>query len=476
MTDNDDATSVPFAGLTRHSEATLADIPEVGGHDSSMRWWTVDYWGSDEDAQADQIDLPGEGLQTVINQLPRATEAEVGWQHPLTGEWVPTSKHNALVDPAKVESMETAHGTQDAINTMVDNLSPQGLLDLAQNLGLDTDGPPEASDVKQALVPGDDALYHIPTDDYTIINPAQSLRPLAEVLRDEDFGDSVFGEFRVTRGGGRVSGDVFIDGMHVETPETAGRNAGGPGDAVADGGDDKPTVVGLEVGYDFFGDTAFRCRGVALRTSCMNAMRAITDWTVVKHAGDIEERIDWHGLYTEVLEELDLKRDQLSQVIAEASEMDFNLRELPQDFAEGYDSVLEAFYEYAGMPGYLAEHAAENARAEAADPFEPTWWDLHNGATYAVTHHARGDVMGGGSIDQYARLADDLLMNPAGFEERVQGAYRAEKEEREDATLAEEGGGSASIAGAFESVRDRKEQYQERQEEMKALVGDRAAQ
>jgi hypothetical protein len=465
---NDETAVRPFCGLTRYSneDMTVADLPDVGGHGSSAKWWTYGWAQRNDDARESTVELPEASFNSIINSLPRATTVTSGWKHPVTGEWVETSKHNALVDPETVEGMEEPLGTQADVAQHVDQLSMSEVGDLAARLGIEGDGPPTRDDLKDALVPGDDALYHIPTDSYSVINPAQSLRPLAEVLREEDYGETVFGEFRVFRGGGGVSGDIYIDGMHVETPETAGYG----NDGVAADGGGKPTVVGLEVGYDYFGDTAFRVRGTALRTSCMNAMRAVTDWKVVKHSGDTEERVEWHALYEEILEELDLKRDQLSQVIAEASEMDFDLTELPEDFAVDHDSILDAFYDYSGFPKYLAEAAAETARAEAADPFAPTWWDLYNGATYAVTHVARGEAMGGGSIDNYARVADDLLMNPAAFEERVVNAYEVEREEREDASLADEGGGTAEIADAFASVRSRKETYKDRSEKMRQLA------
>jgi len=465
---NDETAVRPFCGLTRYSneDMTVADLPDVGGHGSSAKWWTYGWAQRNDDARESTVELPEASFNSIINDLPRATTVTAGWRHPVTGEWVETSKHNALVNPETVEAMNEPVGTQADVATYVDSLDMAEVGELATRLGIEGDGPPTRDELKDALVPGDDALYHIPTDSYSVINPAQSLRPLAEVLREEDYGETVFGEFRVSRGGGRVSGDIYVDGMHVETPETAGYG----NDGVAADGGGKPTVVGLEVGYDFFGDTAFRVRGTALRTSCMNAMRAVTDWTVVKHTGDTEERVDWRALYEEILEELDLKRDQLSQVIAEASEMDFDLRELPEDFTVGHDSILEAFYDYAGFPAYLAEAAADTAQAEAADPFAPTWWDLYNGATYAVTHVARGEAMGGGSIDNYARVADDLLMNPAAFEERVIESYEVYREDHEDASLADEGGGTAEIADAFESVRERKETYKQRSDEMRQLA------
>jgi hypothetical protein len=454
--DNGDYDDVrPFAGLTRHSDTTLEEIPNVGGHGSSMRWWTADYFGMDDHDPVENLELPGEGFTTVVNRLPRATTATAGWKHPLTDEWVETDKHSAIVDPERVENLEVPAASQEGVREYIDGLDSQEFFNLAQRVMDDGDEIPSREEVAQAVMPGDGALYHIPTDSYQIINPGESLIPLAEVLREEEFGDSVFGEFRLTRGGGRVSGDLFLDGMHVNRP--------GLGD------DEKPIVVGLELNYDFFGDSAFRARGVSLRTSCMNAMRGITEWQIVKHAGDIESRVDWKDWWTDLLEEIDLVRDHLSQVIQEASETFFELRSLPEDFDKGYDSRLEALYAYAGLPDYLAEHAAANCRQEAEDPFRPSWWDIHNGATYAVTHHARGEVMGGGSIEEYARLADEMLQNPARMEEVVTTQYD-QHVHGDDEELEGEGGGHAEIAQAFESAREKKEQYEQRREEMNNLI------
>ena len=422
----DDPTNIdgtyPFAGLTRYNDG---DLPErVLDHGSSVRWWASETFGTDEPIERD---LPEEGLNTMIDSLPRAAEATAGWKHPVTGDWIETGKHNAIIEPSVAEQIEGRTGTKEQVEGFGDD--------------------PEET------VYGDRALFNIPTDDYSIINPATFLRPLTEVLRDEGLDDAVFGEFRVSRGGGRVSADVFFDGKHVEAP---GMDE-----------DRKPIVVGLQLDWDFFGGTALRMRGMGMDWECVNSIRQITEGKTIKHAGDVNERVEWVEMYEDLLEELDLKTDQLSRVIHEASEETLDLSDFPDGFADDYDSVLEAFYAYAGLPDYLAEVAADNARANAEDPFEPDWWTLHRGATYAISHEARGEVGTGAAIDQYNRRANDLLMNPAGVADDVEAAY---EEAHEETTLAEEGGGQVTMDTAFESVRDKRDRYEEREEEIHSLI------
>jgi hypothetical protein len=422
----DDPTNIdgtyPFAGLTRYNDG---DLPErVLDHGSSVRWWASETFGTDEPIERD---LPEEGLNTMIDSLPRAAEATAGWKHPVTGDWIETGKHNAIIEPSVAEQIEGRTGTKEQV----------------EGFGGDPD----------ETVYGDRALFNIPTDDYSIINPATFLRPLTEVLRDEGLDDAVFGEFRVSRGGGRVSADVFFDGKHVEAP---GMDE-----------DRKPIVVGLQLDWDFFGGTALRMRGMGMDWECVNSIRQITEGKTIKHAGDVNERVEWVEMYEDLLEELDLKTDQLSRVIHEASEETLDLSDFPDGFADDYDTVLEAFYAYAGLPDYLAEVAADNARANAEDPFEPDWWTLHRGATYAISHEARGEVGTGAAIDQYNRRANDLLMNPAGVADDVEAAY---EEAHEETTLAEEGGGQVTMDTAFESVRDKRDRYEEREEEIHSLI------
>lgn len=427
MTD-DNETVRPFAGLTRHNDEWT---PDVWGHGSSMKWWAQERTGDDDDTTP-----PGRSFMEEMNRLPRCTTTEVGWKHPVTGEWVETEKHNALINPEKAEHVCTDFATRDDLDEAVE----EGWLgDRAE---------------KDDWHSGDEALYYVPTDDYTIINPSQFLGPLAEVVRDEELGDSVFGEFRLSRGGGRVSADVFFDGKHVEAP---GMDA-----------DRKPIVVGVQIDWDFFGGTSVSAKGMAMDWDCVNALRAITDEMTVKHSGDVDERMDWHSEWESLLEQLDLKTDQLAQIIDAATRETLDVSDLPDDFAKDYDSVLEALYAYQGLPDYLAEHAANDLRATAADPFEPNWWEIHRGATYAVSHHARGDVGTGGAIEQYNRAANDMVMNPPVAEERMQENYVEAR--ADDDGLEGEAGGTADIWLDEESIAEKKEQYQQAQDEIQQLI------
>ncbi|GAA0216681.1 hypothetical protein GCM10009000_034320 [Halobacterium noricense] len=84
----------------------------------------------------------------------------------------------------------------------------------------------------------------------------------------------------------------------------------------------------------------------------------------------------------------------------------------------------ETVHTLLGFPDYPAERAAGDAEANAASPFEIDMWTLHSGATYALTHFFQGKE--GASLDQYVRIANDILFNPEGTIERVEQAYEQE--------------------------------------------------
>lgn len=468
MTGNNDKADsiVEFSGLTRHNDDWVPD--EVWGHGSSMRWWASERSGDEDDPE-----LPGRSFNEAIDTLPRATTAEVGWKHPITGEWIPTEKHNAVIEPQRAEQVFTESREEKATGAV--EQFKNGEMDierLEERIGEIMSGgeaPATRADLEaeagaegfQFFDPdeynaGDEALWYVPTDDYTVINPSQFLRPLAEVARDEELGDSMFGDFRLYRDGGRVSADVFFDGKHVEHPDMDD--------------DRKPIVVGMQIDWDFFGGTSVRAQGMGMDWECINALRSITDRITIKHAGDVEERVDWHAEWESLLEQIDLKVDQLAQMIQRATEERLDVSDLPDDFAQDYDSVLEALYAYSGLPDYLAEVAANNLRAEADDPFEPNFWQMHRGATYAISHRANGEIGAGGSIEDYNRVANDMLMNPPLAEETIQQGYVQQVAEADETTLEEEGGGEATVWLDEESIREKKERFEERQDEIAQLV------
>ena len=276
--------------------------------------------------------------------------------------------------------------------------------------------PARARDQATDDEPDADLLFHVPTDSYSIINPVDVYNPLGKVLRGESIdgtplGDVMFGEIRRYRGGGEVHMDVMFDGLEVRLP-----------------GRSDPITMGVTSGYDFFGENAVYVEGFAQDGYCSNTMRALTDKEVIKHVGDVRNFRTW---WEEILAQVELVADDLFEFIRDAQEIDLDFSELPFTITE--------FYSLLGFPDYLADRAAEDAEVNSASPFEVDMWTLHSGATYALTHIFQGKE--GTSLDQYVRIANDILFNPEGTIEWVEQAYEQQFD-------AEDGEGSqSSLAG-----------------------------
>ena len=290
-----------------------------------------------------------------------------------------------------------------------------------------------------------DPLFHIPADSYAIINPVDVYRPLEGVLCEETIdgtplGEVMFGEIRRYRGGGEVHMDIMFDGLEVRLPGRA-----------------DPITMGVTSGYDFFGEHAVYVEGFAQDGYCSNSMRSLTDKEVIKHVGNVQNFRAW---WEELLAQVELVADDLFEFIRDAQDIDLDFAELPFTVTE--------FYSLLGFPDYLAERAAEDAEANAASPFTIDMWTLHSGATYALTHFFQGKE--GASLDQYVRVANDILFNPEGTIDRAEQAYEQQLD-------AEDGDGSqSSLAGeralaSIERVSDdlqaNVEQFEEREDALR---------
>ncbi|ELY79722.1 hypothetical protein C487_06228 [Natrinema pallidum DSM 3751] len=305
--------------------------------------------------------------------------------------------------------------------------------------------PTRARDHATDDEPDADPLFHVPTDSYAIINPVDVYRPLEEVLREKTIdgtplGDVMFGEIRRYRGGGEVHMDVMFDGLEVRLPGRA-----------------DPITMGVTSGYDFFGEHAVYVEGFAQDGYCSNSMRSLTDKEVIKHVGDVRDFRTW---WEEILAQVELVADDLFEFIRDVQEIDLEFSELPFTVTE--------FYSLLGFPDYLAERAAEDAEANATSPFEIDMWTLHSGATYALTHFFQGKE--GTSLDQYVRVANDILFNPEGTIERVERAYEeqleADGEDGSQASLAGERA-LACIERVNEDLQDNVEQFEAREEALR---------
>jgi hypothetical protein len=346
-------------------------------------------------------------LAEAIRRLPRAVQTEVAFRNPYTEDWVETERFNALVEP----------------NRLV--------------VGLDDETV--------------DPLFHVPTSNYSIINPLDVYGPLESVIEDHDIdgrplGEVVFGEVRQYRGGGEVHIDLMFDGMEVSLP-----------------GRDEPITMGVTTGYDFFGGHAVYVEGFARDSYCANSIRSLTDRQIVKHVGDVG---DFEGWWEDILSQIQLVTDDLHAFIVDATDIDLSFREAPFGVSE--------FYELLGFPEYLAEHAARDARAEANDPFEIDMWTLHSGATHALTHFFRGRE--GNSLDGYVRSANDILFNPETTLDRVERSYerQAEAETDGEQTGLESQIALAQLERVSEDVREKATTFEAREEQLRerfAVVG-----
>lgn len=295
-----------------------------------------------------------------------------------------------------------------------------------------------------------DPLFHVPTDSYSIINPVDVYQPLEDVLREETIdgtplGDVMFGEIRRYRGGGEVHMDVMFDGLEVRLP-----------------GRSEPITMGVTSGYDFFGDHAVYVEGFAQDGYCSNTMRSLTDKEVIKHVGDVRDFRTW---WEDILAQVELVADDLFEFIRDAQDIDLDFSELPFTVTE--------FYSLLGFPDYLAKRAAEDAEANAASPFEIDMWTLHSGATYALTHFFQGKE--GASLDQYVRIANDILFNPEGTIERVKQAYEQQLEtEGDEGTQSSLAGerALASIKRVSNDLQDKVTQFEDREDALRERFHD----
>lgn len=357
-------------------------------------------------------------LSEVVRELPRAQATTVAYENPFTDRLVETDQHNAIIDPDRAEKWAE-------------------VMDDAPHEWQDEDGNGLDADVE-------DPLWNIPTSSYRVINPVEAYQPLIDAIREQDLAGEVFGEVRAYSRGGEVHMDLLFDGITTEVRAV--------NDAVK---------MGLTTGYDFYGDTALYASAFAQQNSCVNSIRNLTDREVRKHAGERGGLQRWWMGHIEAL--FDVQDDLLDMIATASSEeatVDFTT--LPFD--------PEDFYEYLGLPNSggvpVAARAAEEARVQANDLREVTMWNLHEGATYALTYHYTGKEGSGSTLDRHVQSANDILFNPFQTLERVREAYVTDQMEGGD----EQPPMVASIDAVQESLRDKQEQFETREEELRARL------
>lgn len=420
--------TVEFAGLTSHNQTDMT------GRAASI-------------AGLDASDTPDTSFATAIRQLETAATENLAWKVP--GQAADHLDAEQLSDkvPEGVEVLETQSGDIYVKTDRFQSVySPDKVQDWLSGEVEDDDGEYR------------DPLWHVPTKDYSITNPESFYNPLEEEIREQDLGDHMFGEIRTFKGGGEVHMDIMFDAFQV-TPDD----------------NDGPIILGIRTGYDFFGGTALYAEGYAQDTSCDNSIRSVTGEKSRRHVGDIEDTNEW---WADILEQMELMTDTLSEAIEAAQVIDLDYLSMNFSEAFNHDDDLRAFYELSGFPSYLATEAASNVQSRADNQFLPNMWELHSGATYALTHQYRGGE-NSTTMSNYVQAANDMLFNPSQTIGTVERSY-SQRLERQSQDGEEQGDldgetASAKVADFRNSVSDQKEEYETRREqleEMLVAVGD----
>lgn len=412
--------TVQFAGLTRHNNADMTDAAaSIAGLDAD--------------------DPPDTSLASAIRNLEQAESGGLAWRVPdSVADKMDISSINECL-PEGNNAVQTGDGSVFVETDRFQSVySPDKLRSW---LTADDD-----DDL-------DDALWHVPTKTYSIVNPLTAYEPLEEAIRDEDYGDDIFGEMRQYKGGGEVHMDVLFDAFQIEY---------GDGD-----GNDGPIVLGIRSGYDFFGDTALYFEGFAQDTNCDNSIRSITEKKSIRHVGDV----DLEDEVTDVLEEMELMTSKMAELIELAEDIEVDV--LDMEFAEpfNHDDNIRGFYELAGFPSYLAREAASHARNRADNTFLPDMTAMWDGATYALTHHYQGGE-NTSTAQEYIDAANDMVMNPS----QVMGEVNREHTRRLASQSEEnEQGNAGNVAHAnieefTQSVQDKADEFESRNEELRTSL------
>lgn len=419
---------IPFAGLTSHNNAAMSDrAASIAGMDSD--------------------DPPETSFATAIRELETAQDSELAWKVP-----------EDVADHLSVDDLNEATPDGTRVFTSPDNtvwvqtdrfqsvISPDKIQQYVNDEYTDEDGD------------WVDALWHVPTKDYSIVNPLTAYQPLEEAVRDEDLGDSMFGEIREYKGGGEVHMDILFDAYQI--------------DYNADSGGD-PIVLGVRSGYDFFGGTALYYEGYAQDTRCSNSIRSVTDEKSIRHVGDV----DLEDEVSEILEELGVMTNRLAELIELAEDIEVPLLDLDlADTFDAHDDNMRAFYELAGFPSYLATEAANHATTRAENRFSPDMTAVWDGATYALTHHYRGGE-NTSRAQELIDTANDFIYNPSASIGRIRRQHErrvASGSDNSEQVDLEGESASAKITEFEESVQDKANEFESRNEELRNTLVEEA--
>ena len=106
-------------------------------------------------------------------------------------------------------------------------------------------------------------------------------------------------------------------------------------------------------------------------------------------------------------------------------------------------------------------------------------WEVHSGATYAITHHYRGGE-NTSRLNELVQVGNDMLMNPAQAVTVAESNAEERAERKRRAAAGEDGEGgegeldelafSTSVEKFRQSISDQKDEFESKQDELQSML------
>lgn len=264
--------------------------------------------------------------------------------------------------------------------------------------------------LEPAMLPGDrkDAVWHIPTTQYTPATPNELWRPLVKAIAKRGDHAHLFGTTRVRRQGGEIHMDLFFSKAGVSGLE-----------------DGEEITLGISTGHDYFGNTRLYVDVIAYHDTgdgVGQVMRYLMDPKRRKHTGDAgEEVVSW---YDEGLARLETVSDKLYSIVADAMHYEIPIGDMA--------CSVEGFFDHLGLPNNapseLAQPAGQRAVRTAVGPY--TAWHMYKAGMWALEHEY--DSRDTSAFKKHVNTVNTLLFNPSLAERRVLKSIEETLEERPD--------------------------------------------
>ena len=220
---------------------------------------------------------------------------------------------------------------------------------------------------------------------YEPVTPKEAYDPLSDVLENRGI-NAFFGSIREYRGGGEAHAEILFDVFRVNDPTQKGPA--------------EPYVLGIQTGFDHFGETRVYAEAIAYNTETGAKMHGITKPKRRKHVGSAPGDVaEW---WETILDQLDRVSRRIYQTIADARAYEIDLFD-PPDGAVG-------FFEGLGVPETYAESAGDRVRSRTVTAF-----DLYEAFVETLAEEYTGKEQST-TTRKYATIANRILFEPPNAE------------------------------------------------------------